>query len=55
MLSNYVSNGYVTNEYTFSDSGLRNLRLKFLNDSILEVTNRVILEHEAPNNYLWKF
>lgn len=53
-LENYVVKGYIPFDYIFSDSGKRNLRLKFLTDSTLAISNRVTKEH-APTYYLYNF
>lgn len=54
IITDYVSKGYPTFEYTFSDVGMRNLKIRFLSDSILKVSNRVIKEH-TPSHHLWNF
>ena len=54
ILTELVSNGYISNEYTFSDSGIRNLKIRFVNDTVLEVSNAVIRDH-APSQYRWLF
>jgi hypothetical protein len=40
--------------YGFSDNGIRNIRIRFLNDSVLEVKNFVTESH-AESYYLYNF
>ena len=54
IITDYVSKGYTTFEYTFSDSGRRNLKIKFSSDSTLELSNHVS-KANAPIYYLWNF
>ena len=45
LVKRYFKTGYVGFEYSFSDFGVRNLKIKFLSDSIMEITNHVSYDH----------
>jgi len=47
LVKRYFKTGYVGFEYSFSDFGVRNLKIKFLSDSIMEITNCVSYDN-AP-------
>lgn len=48
VVKKYFTGGYTSLEYSFSDFGIRNLKITFRNDSILELNNYVTKDN-APN------